>query len=180
VNAARGASLDYPVLAASDGESQIQVPFEAVGPSVSLQLDTASGTRTLPVAMLPVSPAILIARDGTPALFDADTGLPLDGRNAAHLNGRVQIMATGLGKVRPNWPNGTPAPLTDPPAVETTVHAFLNGTPLQVTRATLAGGYVGFYIVEVQLPSIVNEGLSSLSISAEGQESNHVQILLEP
>lgn len=180
VNTARGASLDYPVLAASDGESQIQVPFEAVGPNVALELDTASGRRTLPVPVLPVSPAILVARDGTPALFDADTGLPLDGRNAAHSNGRVQVMATGLGKVRPNWPNGTPAPLTDPPAVETTVHAFLNGTPVEVTRATLAGGYIGFYIVEVQLPSIVNQGLSSLYISAEGQESNHVQILLEP
>ena len=180
VSAARGASLNYPVLAASDGESQIQVPFEAVGPSVTLQVDTTAGTRTLPVAVLPVSPAILVAKDGTPALFDADSGLPLDGGNPAHSNGRVQIMVTGLGKVRPNWPSGTPAPLVDPPAVETQVHAFLNGTPLQVTRATLAGGYIGFYIVEVQLPSITNAGLSSLYISAEGQESNRVQILLEP
>jgi uncharacterized protein (TIGR03437 family) len=180
VNAAHGASLNYPVLAASDGESQIQVPFEAVGPNVSLQLDTASGMRTLPVMVQPVSPAILVGRDGTPALFDADTGLPLDGHNAAHSNGRVQIMVTGLGKVRPNWPTGTPAPLTESPVVEAPVHAFLDGTPLQVTRATLAGGYVGFYIVEVQLPSITNLGLSSLYISAEGQESNRAQILLEP
>lgn len=180
VNAARAADLNYPVLAAGDGESQIQVPFEAIGPSVSLELDTATGSRTLGLAVQPVSPAILVGRDGTPALFDADTGLPLDGQNAAHSNGRVQIMATGLGKVRPSWPAGTPAPLADPPAVETSVKAFLDGNPVQVTRATLAGGYVGFYVVEVQLPLIANMGSHSLYISADGQESNRVQLVLEP
>ena len=180
VNAARGANLNYPVLAAADGESQIQVPFEATGPQVSLELDTPSGSRTLGVAVQPVSPAILVGRDGTPALFDADTGLPLDGRNAAHSNGRIQIMVTGLGKVRPNWPAGVPAPLESPPVVEAPVKAFLNGTPLQVSRATLAGLYVGLYIVEVQLPAVTNLGTSSLYISADGQESNRVQVLLEP
>jgi len=180
VSAARAANLNYPVLAAADGESQIQVPFEAVGPNVSLELDTAVGSRTLGVPVLPAAPGILVGRDGTPALFDADTGLPLDGRNAAHSNGRVQIMATGLGKVRPNWPSGTPAPLVDPPAVEAPVKAFLDGAPLQVTRATLAGGYVGFYLIEVQLPAVTNLGTSSLYISAEGQESNRVQLTLEP
>jgi uncharacterized protein (TIGR03437 family) len=180
VSAARSANLDYPVLAAADGESQIQVPFEAVGPNVSLELDTAAGSRTMGLAVLPVSPAILVARDGTPALFDADTGLPLDGRNPAHSNGRVQIMATGLGRVRPNWPSGTPAPLVDPPAVETPVKAFLDGVPIQVTRATLAGGYVGFYMVELQLPAVTNMGTSSLYISADSQDSNRVQLVLEP
>jgi len=180
VNAARGANLNYPVLAAADGESQIQVPFEAAGPQVSLELDTPSGSRTLGVAVQPVSPAILVGRDGTPALFDADTGLPLDGRNAAHSNGRMQIMVTGLGKVRPSWPAGVPAPLESPPVVEASVKAFLNGTALQVTRASLAGLYVGLYIVEVQLPAVTNLGTSSLYISADGQESNRVQVLLEP
>jgi uncharacterized protein (TIGR03437 family) len=179
VNSARGANLNYPVLAAADGESQIQVPFEAEGPNVALQLDTPAGSRTLGLAVQPVSPAILVARDGTPALFDADTGLPLDTRNAAHSNGRIQIMATGLGRVRPNWPSGAAAPLTDPPVVEAPVKAFLDGKPLQVTRATLAGGYVGFYIVEVQLPAVTNFGTSSLYISADGQESNRVQVLLD-
>jgi len=89
-------------------------------------------------------------------------------------------MATGFGKVRPNWPSGTPAPLVDPPAVEAPVKAFLDGAPLQVTRATLAGGYVGFYLIEVQLPAVANLGTSSLYISAEGQESNRVQLTLEP
>jgi uncharacterized protein (TIGR03437 family) len=128
----------------------------------------------------PVSPAILVGRDGVPMLWDADTGLPLDAHNTAHSNGRMQIWATGLGKVHPDWPTGLPAPTENPPEVAAQVRAFLDGAPLQVTKATLVPGYVGFYLVEVQLPSINNLGPSELYITAGGQESNRVQVILEP
>jgi len=113
-------------------------------------------------------------------LYDADSGLRIDGRNPAHSNGRMQILATGLGQVRPNWPAGLPAPLTNPPVVVAAVRVFLDGVPLQVTRATLAPGYVGFYLVEVQLPVMANFGSSQLWVAADGQESNRVQIVIEP
>jgi len=180
VDQVRGAGLDYPVLAASDEESQIQVPFEAAGPNVALALATAAGNVTWGLAVQPVSPAILLARDGAPALFDADSGLPVDARNTAHSNGRIQVMATGLGKVRPAWPTGLAAPLENPPVVEAAVKAFLDGAPLQVTRATLAPGYVGFYLIELQLPAIANAGSSALYLSVDGQESNRVRIVIEP
>jgi uncharacterized protein (TIGR03437 family) len=89
-------------------------------------------------------------------------------------------MATGLGKVRPDWPTGLAAPLQNPPVVAAAVRAFLDGSPLAVTRAALAPGYIGFYIIEVQLPPIVNAGSSELYITADGQESNRVRMLLEP
>jgi uncharacterized protein (TIGR03437 family) len=180
VSRATGANLEFPVLAAAVGESQVQVPFEAVGPSVGLALDTVAGSFTIPLVVQPVSPAILVSRDGAPALFDADSDLPLDARNAAHSNGRVKILATGLGKVQPNWPTGMQAPLIDPPAVVAAVKVFLDGMPLQVTRATLAPGYVGFYLVEAQLPALTNAGTAELHLSAAGQDSNPVQILIEP
>lgn len=180
VSAARGGSLDYPVLAASDTQSQIQVPFEAVGPQVPLALQTANGRVTMGVQVQPVSPAILVSREGVPTLFDADSGLLLDARNPGHSSGRMQIMATGLGKVRPEWPTGLAAPLENPPVVAAPVRAYLDGAPLQVTQATLAPGYIGFYLIEVQLPPVVNLGTAELHIAADGQESNHVQIVLEP
>jgi len=180
VNAARGGNLDYPVLAASDAESQIQVPFEAVGPNVSLAFETNAGQVTLTQSVQPVSPAIFVAHDGTPWLYDADSGRPIDARNTAHSNGRVQIMATGLGKVRPDWPTGLAAPLEDPPVVAASIRAFLDGSPVEVSRATLAPGYIGFYLIEVQLPAVTNAGVSELHIAAGGQESNHVQIAIEP
>ena len=61
-----------------------------------------------------------------------------------------------------------------------TVRASLDRTPVEVTHATLAPGYVGLYLIELQLPAIVNAGPAELFISTDGQESNRVQIYLEP
>jgi uncharacterized protein (TIGR03437 family) len=180
VNTATAGGLNYPVLAAQDTQSQIQVPFEAVGPSVALALQTPTGNLRVTQAVQPVSPAILVNHDGVAELIDADTNLPIDGRNAAHSNGRIKIMATGLGRVHPDWQTGQPAPLQNAPTVVAAVRAYLDGVPLQVTKASLAGGYVGFYEIEVQLPAITNMGTSELKISADGQESNRVQIVIEP
>jgi uncharacterized protein (TIGR03437 family) len=179
VNFANGGSLAYPVLMAKDAESQIQVPFGAEGPSVTLSLNTTAGLMTTSLAVQPVSPAILVGRSGVPVLYDADTSLPLDLRNAAHSNGRVGVMMTGLGRVRPDWPAGVPAP-ENAPAVAAQMQAFLDGAPVQVTRATLAPTYVGFYLVELQLPAITNAGMSELHLTADGHESNKVQIWIEP
>ena len=179
VSSASGGSLAYPVLTAKDAESQIQVPFGAEGPSVTLSLNTTAGPMTTSLAVQPVSPAILVGRSGVPVLYDADTTLPLDLRNAAHSNGRVGVMMTGLGRVRPDWPAGVPAP-ENAPAVAAQMQAFLDGAPVQVTRATLAPTYVGFYLVELQLPAITNAGISELHLTADGHESNKVQIWIEP
>jgi len=180
VSAANAGALSFPVLAASEGESQIQVPFETSAATLSLALDTAAGRFTLGLPVQAVSPAIFVNRDGSPMILDADSGLVLDGRSAAHSGSRLQILATGLGKVRPDWPTGMPAPLENPPAVAATVKAYLDRVPVQVTQAALAPGYIGFYLIEVQLPVLVNAGPAELYIAADGQESNRVQVVLEP
>ena len=179
VSAARGEDLDFPVLAASDSESQVQVPFEATGPNLELSLQTPSGPVTRELSVQPVSPAIIVGHDGAPMLWDAESGLPVDIRNGAHSNGRIQIWATGLGRVKPAWPTGLAAPLENPPAVVAPVKAFLDNTPVPVTRATLVPGYVGFYLIEVQLPLVLNAGTSELYISADGQESNRVPLAID-
>jgi uncharacterized protein (TIGR03437 family) len=179
VESARGGNLNYPVLAVLGNESQIQVPFEAQGPNVNLALQIAGGgtvRRDIPVQ--PVSPAILVSRDGAPMLWDGESGLPVDARNLAHPNSRLQIWATGLGKVKPDWPTGMQANLEEPPAVIANIKAYLDGVPVPVTRSTLLPGYVGFYLVEVQLPPITNAGASQLYITADGQESNRVIVLI--
>lgn len=180
VNTANAGSLSFPVLAASEAESQIQVPFEASPASFSLALETKAGHFTLGLPVQAVSPAIFVNRDGSPMILDGDSGLVLDGRNAARSNSRLQILATGLGKVRPDWPTGMAAPLENPPAVAASVKAYLDRVPLQVTRAALAPGYIGFYLIEVQLPALVNAGTAEFYISADGQESNRVQMVVEP
>ena len=177
---ARVGDVEFPILASSASGTQIQVPFSVNGPLVPLALDAASGRVLLGLAVQPASPAIFVDRDGAPMLLDADTGMMLDAANTARSNARIQVLATGLGRVRPDWPTGLAAPLENPPVVATTVKAYLDREPLEVTRATLAPGYIGLYLIELQLPELVNAGPADLYVTAGGQESNHVRIYLEP
>jgi len=180
VRSARAGDLEFPILASSESGTQMQVPFEAVGPSLGLALDLASGPAAVGLAVRPASPAIFVDRDGAPMLLDADTGLMLDATNTAHSNARIQILATGLGRVKPQWPTGLAAPLENPPAVIAKVQAYLDRAPIDVTRATLAPGYVGLYLIELQLPALVNAGPAELYLTTDGEESNRVRVYVEP
>ncbi|MBI4874588.1 MAG: hypothetical protein HY822_08145, partial [Acidobacteria bacterium] len=165
---------------ATDTESQIQVPFDAMGSSMTLGLNFAGAFLTRGVPLRSVSPVVFVDRDGAPMFLDADRGVLLDAMTPARSGARIQILATGLGRVRPEWPAGLAAPLESPPQVVAGVKVYLDRAPVEVTRATLAPGYVGFYLVEVQLPEIVNSGPAELYLEAGGQPSNRVSIHLLP
>lgn len=173
VNSVSDGSLQYPLW----NNSQIQVPFEAIGPTVSLALETSGGMTKRDLQVLPVSPAIFVGPDGVPVIFDADSGMPLEG-NVAHAGQRLQVMLNGLGKVRPDWQTGVAAPAVNTPVVTAKVQGYVDGNEVPVTRATLAPGYVGMYLVEVQLPAVANYGAMELHVAADGQESNRVQIVI--
>jgi uncharacterized protein (TIGR03437 family) len=180
VQSATAQGLSFPVLTASDAGSQIQVPFEAAGTSIRLLLDAAGGSKTVGVPLRDVSPAIFIDRDGAPLLLNADNGVMLDGMNPARSNSRVEILASGFGKVKPDWPAGVPAPLEDPPKVVAPIRAYLDRAPVDVTRAVLAPGYVGLYLVEIQMPPVVNAGFAEFYLESGDQQSNRVRVYLEP
>ncbi len=180
VTGARAGELSFPVLAASDAESQIQVPFDVKGRDMSVAVETGKGRLQFGLTVENVSPAIFVDRDGTPLVLNADTGVLLDGMNPAGSNSRLQILATGLGAVRPEWPAGRPGPTDQPPEVVAPVRAYLDRSPVDVTRAVLAPGYIGLYLIEVQLPALVNTGSAELYIEAGGRASNRVRITIEP
>jgi uncharacterized protein (TIGR03437 family) len=171
--------LAYPVLASSDRSSQLQVPFEATAGTYSLALKGANDTWTVPLTVHDTAPAIFVDADGAPLLVDAASGLVLDPKLAVEAGSTIGLLATGLGKVIPDWPTGVPAPADQPPVVAGTVSAFLDGRPVEVTRAVLAPSYVGYYMVELQIPTIVNRGVSELRIVMNGAESNRVRLSLE-
>jgi uncharacterized protein (TIGR03437 family) len=172
--------LTYPVLESSDRSSQLQVPFEAKAGTYSLALKGATDTWTVPLTVQNTAPAIFVDADGAPLLVDVASGLVLDPKLAVYAGSTVGLLATGLGKVIPDWPTGVPAPADQPPVVAGTVTAFLDGRPVEVTRAVLAPTYVGYYLVELQIPAIVNRGVSDLRIVMNGAESNRVRLSLEP
>lgn len=180
VRSAKAGSLDSPVLAASDTKSEIQIPFETKGTSLQLAIDAAGGPVVLGMPLQAAAPAIFVDAEGAPMVLDADSGVVLDAMKPARSNSRIQILAAGLGQVRPQWPSGMPAPLDNPPSVVAPVRALLDRVPLEVTRATLAPGYVGFYLVEVVIPKLVNYGPAELYLEVDGQPSNRVRVYIEP
>ena len=180
VTAARAGQREAPVLASSPTESQIQVPFEATGSILSLALDTQRGLRRLGLPLEAVSPAIFVDADGSPLVLDAAAGVLLDSNRPARAGSQILILATGLGRVRPEWPTGLPAPLEDPPATIVPVAVYLNGAPLRVVSSTLAGGYIGVYMVRAELPAIVNSGTAEMTVVAADKSSNRVRIYLDP
>lgn len=161
----------------SEASAQVQVPFEASGSSLPLLIESSLGQSRMALPLRSAAPSILLDSDGLPIMVDAGSGLTLDAQNMARPGSRIQIFAAGLGKVYPDWRAGVPAP-EDAPAVVARVDALLDGVPLEVTRATLAPAYVGLYLVEVQLPGLVNAGTADFSLSVNGETSNHVRILL--
>lgn len=177
---AQAGFLPAPVLFASESQSQLQVPFEISGSSTELALELAQGRFLFHLPLAEASPAIFVDPEGAAMLMDGDTGVLLDASHPARPGMRIQILATGLGRVAPAWRTGVAAPLQEPPRVLAPIRAYLNGAPLEVTRATLAPGYIGFYLVEVILPPLLDAGPSELFLEAMGRASNRVRLLVEP
>ena len=178
VQAAQAANTNVPVLASTELTSQIQIPFDVKGNLLSLSLESASGRVNVGLALQSASPAIFVDPDGAPLVLDSESGILLDHSKPARARSRIQILAAGLGRVKPDWPAGLAAPLSDPPQVDSKVKVYLDRIPLEVTRAILAPGYIGFYLVEAEIPAIVNEGPGELYMEVEGQASNRVRIYL--
>lgn len=180
VKQARSGQNLYPVLFPSSLSSQLQVPFEVTPGTLQLAVEGDGGIWVAPLNVKDAAPAIFVDADGAPVLQDASTGLVIDPATPLHPGAVVQVLATGLGRVSPDWPTGVAAPVDSPPVVRAPVSAFLDGRPIKVTRAILAPTFIGNYLVELEIPALVNRGAGELRIVVNGEESNRVRLYLEP
>ncbi len=175
---AEAGNASAPILSRGWRETQLQVPFGQVGNSLDLTLWSGLRKFKLSAPFARVSPAIFI-EDGDPLVLDAGSGAIIGHNRPARPGSRLLIMATGLGRVVPDWPAGFAAPLVDPPRPSAEIGASLNGAPLNVVSARLAGGYIGTYIVEVELPAAAAVGFGVLRIYADGVVSNAAKLMIE-
>ena len=181
VDSVRVGNAAAPLLASAASSSEVQIPFDVRGTSLAFSAISLGNALAFPALTLAAAaPGIFVSADGSPMLLDSDQGIMLDAMNPAHSGARIQILATGLGRVTPDWPTGLAAPLNNPPRVNGTVHAYLDRAPIEVTRATLAPGYVGFYLIEITVPKIVNYGPAELYFDVDGAQSNRVRVYIEP
>jgi uncharacterized protein (TIGR03437 family) len=168
VTSAKANGVDAPVLSATDVESQIQIPYEVSGASVSLSVTSAEGSREFPGLTLRSAVPAIFEIDGTPLLEDAEHGTPLDTTYPGRSHMKVRILAQGLGRVREDTRE----------AIEP-VLAFFQRRPVTVERAVLAPGYSGVYWIEIELPVLMESGMEELYLQVGGQESNHVRFYVE-
>ena len=173
---ARASGRPAPILDSEPGRTQLQLPFALRGNSLRLQLHGQGGSHTVDLPLERVAPAIFVVAD-EPLILDAGSGTLVGWRQPAKIGGSVLVMATGLGEVAPPWQAGRQSPLREPPRVIAQVSATLDGSPAKVLSAQLAPGFVGIYVVEVQIPPAANAGALELAISADGRSSNAVTLV---
>jgi uncharacterized protein (TIGR03437 family) len=171
---------NWPVLSAAGEETQIQVPFDAPTVETALEFEGASPGQQLRVPMARTAPVIFTDREGAALLVDGESGELLDPLVSLRAGAKVQILMSGLGAVEPAWPAALPAPAQNPPRVVAPVRVWLSGQTLTVLRSELASGYVGFYLVEVQLPVVIDRGVQTLAVEADGKMSNTILLRVSP
>jgi uncharacterized protein (TIGR03437 family) len=171
------AGRSLPILSANNDETQLQIPYDAAIPSPAIELNSATGaTLRLDLDLADTAPVIFTDRDGAPLVLDAETGELLDPSRPLRAGMRIQILATGLGRVEPSWPAGVAAPAQNSPRVVAPVRVWLNGQTLELSKAELASGYVGFYAIETKLPPVLDDAIAELRIEAAGRFSNTIQV----
>ncbi|MCC6262294.1 MAG: hypothetical protein IT169_01860 [Bryobacterales bacterium] len=169
----RANGADAVLLGKRPGSAQVQLPYGLVSDRVELAFEgNDNQIRTLALPLRPAQPSIFLHPDGNPFVLHPENGLFMDENNPIPPGSRFQVLLAGLGAVSPDWPSGMAAPLENPPAVVAHVEAFVNGLRIPVIKATLAPGYAGIYLVELELPGVMDEGLAELRIVAGGNASN--------
>ncbi len=170
--------LEVTALPAGGGESQFQLPYELPSDSIRLEVSAVGQAMAFPLRLKETAPAVLMDREGTPFVLDAESGVAIDAMNPLLGGMKIQILATGLGRVTPDWPAGVPAPDTDTPRVVAKVSVKIDGIELGDVEAKLAPGYTGFYLIEGRLPAMMDAGAGELRVEAGGNQSGPVRVYI--
>ncbi|HXE74301.1 MAG TPA: S8 family serine peptidase [Candidatus Xenobia bacterium] len=189
-----GSSQSVPKFFAAPLQANIQIPWELAGQANASLIDTVAGVPSAPeiVPLASFSPglfalnqagtgqgAILIANSAT---FAAPTGsIPgAQSRPAQRGVDFLEIYWTGGGAVT-NQPSTGAAASADPlSATTTTPQVTIGGVPATVLFSGLAPGFVGLYVVTLQVPAGSPTGEAvPVVLTIGGISSNTVTIAVE-
>lgn len=171
-----GSFINVPLFYASDGQVNIQIPWELTGESsatIRPVLNSVAGpTQTLRLAAFAPGIFTITESSGTP--------LTLGYTGIATAGGSIQILCTGLGPVTNQPPTGSAASGTSLSPTTNTPTVTIGGVLATVLSSALAPATVGEYLVTVQVPAGITPGPSvPLVLSIGGVASNKVNIAVK-
>jgi uncharacterized protein (TIGR03437 family) len=163
---------DAPLLYAISGQVNAQMPFGVRGPA-TLRLTTATGFVETAVTVSDTAPAIF------PAGVWHGTGAPVTSGSPVRPGEAIVIYVTGLGDVDGGIATGQGAPLSPLTSVLAPVRVEIGDRSLTPFFAGLTPGFVGVYQVNVMVPADLPPQAYPLRISARGNQSNTLNVLVQ-
>jgi len=172
-----------PLYYLSDGQLNVQIPFELTPNRQYAVIVSANGALTLPdtIDVAPVSPGVNTLPDGTTLIAQhADFSL-VDTSHPARPGEILTIYLAGMGATTPSIASGQPAPLAGPFSLVTVPPLVtVDGQNATILYAGLTPGGVGLYQINFQVPSNARSGTLDVVVAQGGAVSNTTKLLVAP
>jgi len=161
----------------SDGQINVQIPWELQGESSAKMWVTVSGisSEAYDVPLSNSAPGgFQYQEPGTNRIYAAalDTQYRLIGTDNPARRGEVVLLfANGAGPVDNQPPTGEPSPSEPFATVKNPIEVTIGGRPANVAFAGLAPGLVGVHQINVVVPEDTLTGIQPVVITSEGISS---------
>jgi len=169
-----------PLYYLSDGQLDVQIPFELRPNRQYSVIVSANGAFTLPdtINVAPVGPGVTAFQDGTLIAQHADYSL-VDSTHPAKPGEILTMYLAGMGATNPAVASAQPAPSAEPFARVTVQPVVtVDGQPAVISFAGLTPGGVGLYQINFQLPPNARSGNLGVLVTQNGVASNTTKLLV--
>ncbi|MGB6942036.1 MAG: putative Ig domain-containing protein [Bryobacteraceae bacterium] len=171
-----------PLYFLSNGQINIQIPYEATATQQTPIVLSVNNALTLPLMLniVPSSPGVLSADDG-PAptvqngahIIAQHADFSLVSSSSPAKPGEYLVMyLVGLGDTNPSVASGAPAPTSPLASVTVTPTVTVGGTTATVAFAGLTPGFVGLYQINFQVPTGAASGELEVDVTQNGVAAN--------
>jgi uncharacterized protein (TIGR03437 family) len=168
-----------PVLYASSGQINFQIPWESPTGSVTVAVGINGLTSTtVNVTIQAAAPGLFV--QGSHAIVQNSPDFSLNSSsNPAKVGSTIIAYLTGAGAVTPKPADGAAAG-SDPLSTASGVTATIGGKTATVSFAGLAPNFVGLWQANIVVPAGLTQGDVPLIVSVGGQSSNSGNVSLTP
>ncbi|MBM3813506.1 MAG: hypothetical protein FJW20_17930 [Acidimicrobiia bacterium] len=179
--AVNGSEAPIYAVANANGQEQvnIQIPWEATGPTASIILSFGEQTSpALQVPLLAAHPGIFAFNGGEAIVVRAGDNTLVTAQRPLEAGENVYFYAAGLGAVSNRPATGAAGPSNPLAETLTRPTVTMDGVNCEVQFAGLAPGFVGLYQVNIRVPAGLAPGSRELVLRLGGAASKAARVTL--